>query len=375
MSGGNLFGGIETIQVTLARCRELCPAMDSHFAVCFEGRFSQALRQHGATVHHLDKVRARRPLSVLRARRALASLLRRERFDLVVCHAEWPLAIFGPSIRASGIPLVVWIHHPPDHRHWLSRWARLVPPDAALCNSHFTAGVFGRANRAVPHHTVYCPVVTADFGPDSADRAAVRAEFDTPVESTVIVQVSRMEAIKGHALHIDALAAMKDVPGWICWFVGGAQRPAEVAYQASLRERCRDLGIESRVRFLGERDDVARLLSASDVYCQPNTGPEGFGISFVEAMASRLPVLTTAIGGALEIVDETCGVLVKADDVGNVAFGLRRLVSDEPLRRRLGDAGPGRAGRLCEPSKRLSQLYGVLRQATVAGLCAMTAAM
>ena len=64
------------------------------------------------------------------------------------------------------------------------------------------------------------------------------------------------------------------------------------------------------MRWLGQRRDVPELLAAADIYCQPNVGAEPFGIVFVEALYTGLPVVTTALGGALEIIDASCGVLV-----------------------------------------------------------------
>ena len=66
------------------------------------------------------------------------------------------------------------------------------------------------------------------------------------------------------------------------------------------------------MRFLGERRDVAACMRAADIHCQPNTAPEPFGLAFVEALYAGLPVVTTALGGALEILTDACGVLVPA---------------------------------------------------------------
>jgi glycosyltransferase involved in cell wall biosynthesis len=49
------------------------------------------------------------------------------------------------------------------------------------------------------------------------------------------------------------------------------------------------------------RSDVARLLAAADIHCQPNIGPEPFGITFIEALYAGLPLVTTSIGGAIEM--------------------------------------------------------------------------
>src|SRR2546426_12706579 len=79
---GNLYGGVETILVTLARHRILCPQMQSHFALCFEGRLSEELKLAGASVYSLGKTRLRNPDSVRRARRVLRELLDKNGFDL-----------------------------------------------------------------------------------------------------------------------------------------------------------------------------------------------------------------------------------------------------------------------------------------------------
>ena len=89
-----------------------------------------------------------------------------------------------------------------------------------------------------------------------------------------------------------------------------------MAYVDALVAAARRLGIDDRVRWLGERQDVRRLLGAADVHCQANVAPEPFGIAYVEALAAGLPVVASRAGGAMEIVDESCGVLVPAGDSG-----------------------------------------------------------
>src|SRR5690348_10269843 len=96
---GNLYGGIETLLVTLARRRALIPAMEPEFALCYEGRLSGELHAAGAAVHALDAVRFRRPWTVVRARRRLGRLLDERRPEVVVCHACWPQALFGPVVK------------------------------------------------------------------------------------------------------------------------------------------------------------------------------------------------------------------------------------------------------------------------------------
>jgi glycosyltransferase involved in cell wall biosynthesis len=362
---GNLYGGVETLLGTLARERRKCPRLEPHFALCFEGRLAGELRAAGATVHALGGVRVSRPLGVWRARRSLARLLARESFDVLVCQNAWTLAVFGAVAREAGLPLALWVHDAPDGRHWLERWARRTPPDLLVCNSRFTAGAARRLYPAARAEVVYCPVseAAATEGATREGRAGVRAEFETAAEATVIMQASRMERWKGQARHLEALALVRDVPGWVCWQAGGGQRPREAEYLAGLKAQAARLGIEGRVRFVGERADVPRLLAAADIYCQPNEGAEPFGLAFVEALRAGLPVIAADAGGAREIVDESCGALVPPGDARALSRTLRTLIEDDSLRARLGRGGPARALQLCDPARqlaRLAEVFGTL---------------
>ena len=291
-----------------------------------------------------------------------AELLDERAADVVVCHLAWAQAIFGPGARASGVPLVFWAHDATDALHWLDRWARLTPPDLAICNSHFTAATMLRLYPRVATQVIYCPVSPPAFNASVSDRAEVRGELNTPLDATVIVQVSRMEEWKGQRLHLETLGQLRDLPGWVCWIVGSAQRPDEARYERELHAVAKQHGIEQRVRFVGQRSDVSRILSAADIYCQPNTGPEPFGLTLIEALQAGLPVITSAMGGATEIVNDSCGILVPVGSVADLASALRLLVNDAQLRRRLGGSGPARARELTDPAAQLSHLRCALEE-------------
>jgi len=364
VNSGNMYGGVETILVTLARLRGRCPAMEPHFAVCLEGRLSQELEAAGAVVHVLGKVRISRPWTVHGARRNLRALLGRECFDLVVCHMPWSLAVFGPVVHAAGPKLVFWAHAFHTGGNWLERLARRARPDFAIANSRFSEAGLKNVFPGAPHDMLYAPLELTPRRNAPADRQKLRAQYGAKPDTVVIAQVSRIEACKGHRVHLEALEKLKELATpWVCWMVGGAQRPEEQKLLAELQSLAHAQGLDQRVFFLGQRQDVAELLGAADIFCQPNETPDSFGFTFVEALWAGRAVLTSALGGALEIVDESCGLLVEPANAGALAEGLRQLIEDPELRARLGNAGPARALALCEPGRQMGALYRLMRSA------------
>ena len=333
--------------------------MEMSAALCFDDRIAAELRREGVRTCILGATRIRRPDSIWRARHTLAQRLRDDRVDVAVCHQAWPLALFGSIVKAAGVRLVSWVHMLQAGRHWIERLAQRIEPDLIVCNSRFTASMLPPTSTRV--EIVYPPLPGAAGTADA--RTAVRHELRTPADHVVITQVSRMESLKGQRVCLEALGQLRDQPGWTCWQVGGAQHPREQRYLESLHATAAHSGIADRVRFTGERVDVPDLLAASDIFCQPNLGPEGFGITFVEAMAAGVPVVTSAIGGALEIVDDTCGVVVPAGDVSGLAAALRRLIDDRGARARLQLGGPRRARALCDPGAQMRRIEALMASA------------
>ena len=351
---GNLFGGVESVLVALARTN--VPGVTHEFALAFEGRASRELAAAGAAVHPLGAVRASRPHTIARARRSLDAIVRGGAFDAALCHAAWSYAIFAPVVRRAGVPSIFWAHDVLTRRHWTEKWASRTPPDLVVANSEYTAASIDAVFPGADRRVVYAPVDVAPRAISAAHRAELRASLSTADRDVVIVTACRSEAWKGHLVLADALGMLGGLPGWTWWQAGGEQRPSERALLDAVRERAARGGISGRVRMLGNRSDVPDLLAASDVHCQPNTSAEPFGVVFVEALAAGLPSVTTGLGGVAEIVDPTCGVVVPPSDPAALASALRTLIADPIARRQLGAAGPPRARRLCDPAAQTRRL-------------------
>lgn len=356
---GNLYGGVETTLMAQARNSNLCEEMSLSFALCFEGRLSKELRSANSPVMLLGECRVRNPLSIARARKRLRGLLQDDAPDVVVFHSAWTHCIFGPVVREAKIPLVVWFHGLARGKHWLDWWASKTLPPLAICNSEFTASSVRDVYPQVEAQVVYNPLITS---PTESHRAATREALGISDKAVTIIQVSRMEEWKGHALHLSALAKLRDLPDWVCLQVGGAQQKREARYLAELKKQAARLGISDRVIFLGERSDVPELLAASDIHCQPNIGPEPFGNTFIEALCAGLPVVTVRIGGAVEIINDSCGILVPPNDPAALASALRSLIQNSALRKRLGASGFARAQEMAGVQKQMDRLAEVFQK-------------
>ncbi len=366
---GKLYGGVETHLATLARSRHLAPGLEPEFAVCFEGRLATELHDLGVKVHNLGAVRFSQPWTLLSARSRLREVLLRSRPDVLICHGCWPYVAFASMARRAGVPVAFWMHDASAGTHWLERLAGRSRPDLVLANSRHTASMVGRLFPGPPPRTevLYCPVEAPEVMDRAQVRADVRAELKTDPDAVVLVMACRFERWKGHTLLLDAVSRLLDRKGWVVWIAGGVQRPHEQVYLDELKTQSERLGLSDRVRWLGQRADVRRILAAADLHCQPNTKAEPFGIAFVEALYAGLPVVSTRLGGAVEIMDETCGVLVEPGDPDALAGAIRSLLDDPARRVSLGASGPARAAFLSDPDQILGQLADVLQTLTASG--------
>ena len=151
-----------------------------------------------------------------------------------------------------------------------------------------------------------------------------------------VVTVSRLVRKNGVDCLLQAIARLKqDVPGIVCRIIGdGPER-------SSLMRLSSDLGISSSVLFLGKvlHEEIPRHLWESDIFVRPARS-EGMGTAFVEAMASGLPVIGTAVGGVPDVIhDGETGLLAEVDHPDDLARKIRRVLADKELAARLARQG------------------------------------
>jgi glycosyltransferase involved in cell wall biosynthesis len=367
ISGDAQVGGIESFLITLARNKLVDQSSSHDFAFTSEGPAIETIRLTGARVHYIGGGNASRiqPKALHLGRQQLNEICRKYKYDVGIFH-NYPylVAAFADVLWRRKVKMVRYFHNETHPTSKLERIVRHVHTrflDLSVFDSNFLREGMPDAKGTV----VYYPV-DRQIELTAEKRNEIRARFATSLEEPLIIQVCRMVERKGHSRLLRALGTLKFLP-WTCWIVGGPQREREIPYFNSLKVLTEELGISERVRFLGTRTDVPELLAAADIFCHPNTyPPEPFGIAFVEALQAGLPVVTSAMGGALEIVSEHCGFLVPPEDNVALADALRKLLMEDGLRQRMSVSARAR-GDVFRASVQIPLLNAALSTALARG--------
>ena len=196
--------------------------------------------------------------------------------------------------------------------------------------------------------------------PPVAASGWLRAELGVAAGTPLALMLGTYEPRKGHAFLIAAwrrvYAALPGAQLVIC----GHGTPAERAHVADLVKRA---GLAGCVHLFGFRDDVAGLLAETDVLVVAAQAFESFGLTLVEAMAQRVPVVATAVGGIPEVVgDDEAGFVVAPDDEAGYADRVAALLADPALRRRIGERGFARYHRLFTACRMAEEYARLIRQ-------------
>ncbi len=288
-------------------------------------------------------IRAVRPVSDFRAFGEIRRCIRSLRPDLVHTHTSKAGILGRLGAYAAGVrPLV---HTPHGHifygyfHPWKTRCFILAERAAARITSRIvTLTVQGRKDHLREgigspdqYRVVPSGIDTRRYA--SADRACVRLETGWS-NAPVVGWAGRLTAVKNCAGFLRAAAMVSRVRNTVRFLVAG-----EGEERGMLERLAAGLGLGDRVRFLGDRRDMPEVFAAMDVFVLSSRN-EGFGRVLAEAMASGVPVISTAVGGAAEVLGNgETGILVQPDCPDALAEAIMRLLNDADARKRLRDRG------------------------------------
>jgi glycosyltransferase involved in cell wall biosynthesis len=303
--------------------------------------------QLGIPVHPVRHLRRDpQPPADLMALAALVRLIRRRRPALVHAHTSKAGFLARLAARLTGVPSVYsprgtilegyftgWrqrLFLALDRR--AARWSRcivgLTPEES---QSYLAAGI------GTPDQHVQIPIGVdlASLTPPAAEeRARLRQARGIAPEELVLVTVGRLVPVKDQATLVRGLARLgNEVPPWRCRIVGDGPE------EASLRRLVAETGLTDRVTLTGPSEDVPGELALADLFVLTSIN-EGFGRVLLEAMAARLPVVATAVGGIPSVLDGgRVGLLVPAGDPPALAGALTALIASPAERDRLARSG------------------------------------
>jgi glycosyltransferase involved in cell wall biosynthesis len=263
--------------------------------------------------------------------RPLAELIAKERADLVHARSRAPAWSARAAARRAGVPFVTTFHGTYNFKSWLKKRynAIMASGDRVIAISEFIAEHV-KTHYHVPAERIQ--VIHRGIDLDIFSPQAVPVQRILPLAQRwrlpdgvpVVMLPGRLTRWKGQTIFLEALAKLADLE---CMgvIVGGDQGRA--GYRAELETHIAALGLESRVRLVGDVNDMAAAFMLADVVVSASTDPEAFGRIVVEAQAMGRPVIASKHGAATEtVLDGVTGWLVPPGDPAALAGAIRKAL-------------------------------------------------
>ncbi|PKL94124.1 MAG: hypothetical protein CVV20_00190, partial [Gemmatimonadetes bacterium HGW-Gemmatimonadetes-1] len=330
-------GGMERMVVALSR--ELARRGWTVGVICTrdEGELAAGLRLDGIAVSVLPVGGAASWLGP----RAIIDQFRASRPDVVHSHSGFWLRAMVAASRARVGARVHTVHGLHQQEPWWGTAEKFLAArlsGAIACVSPPLADYLSESCR-VPRsrlHQIPNGIDVARFA--AARRGQLRHRLGLSPNAFVLGTVARLAPIKNLELSFGPLAQLV-ASGIDAHFVIAGDGPT----RAELAATAGRMGVGARVHFLGMVDDPTTVLPELDLFLITSHA-EGTSLSLLEAMASGLPCVATAVGGNPEVLaDGAAGRLIPANDADALASALQDLIASPAERNRLGSAGQRRA--------------------------------
>lgn len=275
---------------------------------------------------------------VVRSAAALAREIRRGGYDVVVSTSRSDLKLAGFAARLAGHPGVVarlnsgwspsepmvtrgrtWRRHRWYHRHLV----QLAVTNSRAGKTDLVARGYLPEDRVT---VIYNGVDGERFDPERAEIGRFRAELGIAADAELVVSLARFAPGRGLEAVVDALAALAARRPDLHAVMIGSCRSRHEPFRSELAARAAALPGGERLRLLGSRDDVPRVLADADALVRV-LSTEGLANVVLEAMAMRVPVIAADISGMPEAVEDgPTGRLVPPGDAAAIVAAVEEVL-------------------------------------------------
>ena len=382
------FGGVRRVLGTGLPLLAREPGLDLTYAeLCRNDADMDALEQAGVAVDRALGVPGRSALGARRGLLRLAGIasqlprlarmgarladhLRAHDVCYVHGHRELLLAMAARfAMRSRPRPAIVWHWHAPPldliagpRGSWSARQlVRVASPSCArvVAISRFCAA------QAVAMGVEPGRVVTVENAASIEDHASpVEPEPlmpRAPGEVRMLLPCASIRRHKGVHVAVEAVAHLP--PEYVLWVTGDTGDPVATDYLSELRRLAERLGVTSRVRFIGARRDVHRMMAAADVVIVPSVWDEPFGLVAAEAQLLGTPVVASRRGALPGVIDGgRAGLVFDPERPESLAEAVQGLATDLALRARISKAALARARERYSYARWSREVAAVLRE-------------
>lgn len=326
-------GGLETLVLELSKRINRDRFVPSICAFESQGTLKSEFVAQGMTVYPLFK---KEGIDVAVPFK-LAGLLKSERIDILHTHDASPWLYGGLArLLCPGLRLIHTEHsHIASSKNLLLHAENLLSKVSAavVADSAYVAEFMRNKAKIKQLKIIYNGIDTEKF--NSHQRFVIGNESSS--NTVVIGTVARLVPVKDHRTLLQAFKLLASEYQNIELLIIG-----EGELRGELEEFSKRLGIQERVKFIGERHDISSLLEKLDIFVMSSLS-EGLSIAILEAMASGLPVVATNVGGNSEIIiDGITGFLVPKKEPEKLAGSISILIKDKKMVYQMGQNGKKR---------------------------------
>ena len=323
-------GGLERMVQRLATASAARGVESLVIAYLGDGPVRTALQSHGVKTLLLDGRPGLDPALVLRLR----SVLRRERIDILHTHHLGPFVYGAPAAMLTGCR-----HVHTEHSHELYDLPRRRLLGAMMSPLSKVVAVTPEVSEYRKRFPGRCRVIPNGVAVprgDASMRSGARRRLGIDDDRFLVGCAARLSAEKNHFGLLDALARLlREEPRALLACAGDGP------LRGRLHAAAKDVGVADHVMWLGNLEDMGPFYAALDA-CVLNSTREGLPLSLLEAMAFRVPVVATNVGGVGELLGGGAGILVPPCDPARLAASLASLAADPARARKIGVDGQER---------------------------------